>query len=458
MRKSKLISWLFIFMSIVSHAQSDTCMNQPEDRFRVLFLLDASHSMGQKWGNQTLWEVAKKTIEEFAFYLQKNYNVEMGLRVYGHNSPVAVNDCYDSKLEVPIEQNSARKITTKLRTIQYKGTTPLTYSLEQAANDLGCNSKKNVIILITDGYETCNRNPCAMAEKLLDFRISIKPLIVGLNINPNEIQHLHCIGDFRNARNKDDFKKELYSSFINIANQRSFSLFLKNGNQKISESSIPFSIYNAKNNEFIAAYYHHLSSNSMPDTMTIGNYDSIHFKIHCIPPLWVKNVKLKKYVHNQIFATYPKGNIDVKWANTNGKIYESPLGLIFKDSTLLDKFYLPAKLDIIEDTYRISLNTIPSKLYSAVDVKKGQTKIIELPAPGLLNINYSGDVFGDLYTYEHGKLEKCLNLNSTKNIESISLLPGKYKLIYRSQKSMTIHATFEKFFEVTSYSITNISL
>ena len=170
-----LFTWLLIGSNI--YGQSDTCQNRPEERFRILFLLDASHSMGQKWDNKPLWEIAKKTIEEFSFFLQKNYNVEMGLRVYGHNSPLSANDCFDSKLEVPIEENSAKKIVAKLRTIQYKGTTPLTYSLEQAAEDLGCNSRKNVIILITDGYETCNRNPCAMAEKLLDFRISIKPYI-----------------------------------------------------------------------------------------------------------------------------------------------------------------------------------------------------------------------------------------------------------------------------------------
>jgi len=414
--------------------------------------------MGQRWGNQPLWEIAKKTIEEFSFFLQKNYNVEMGLRVYGHNSPLSANDCYDSKLEVPIEENSARKIVNKLRTIQFKGTTPLSYSLEQAADDLGCNNKKNVIILITDGYETCNQNPCAMVEKLMDFRISIKPLIVGLNINPAEIQHLHCIGDFKNARNKEDFKKELYSSFINIANRRSFSLFLKNGEKKISESNIPFSIYNAKNQEFIAAYCHHLGAGQMPDTITSGNYDSIHIKIHCVPPLWMYNVRLKKYVHNTIKLDYPKGNLEVKWDNADGKIYDNPLGLIYKDTTLLDKFYIPATVDMIEGDYKLALNTIPAKFYSSITIQRSKTLEYVYPSPGLLNITYSSDIFGDLYVYQNGLLEKCMTLGTNKNLESISLLPGKYKIIYRSQKSITIHATFEKAFEVTSFSITNVSL
>jgi Ca-activated chloride channel family protein len=448
--------WIFIASSI--YGQSDTCQNRPEDRFRVLFLLDASHSMGQKWDNKPLWEIAKKTIEEFSFFLQKNYNVEMGLRVYGHNSPVSANDCFDSKLEVPIEENSAKKIVAKLRTIEYKGTTPLTYSLEQAAEDLGCNSKKNVIILITDGYETCNRNPCAMAEKLLDFRISIKPLIIGLNIDPKEIQHLHCIGDFKNARNKEDFKKELYNSFINIANRRSFSVFLKNGDKKTSETNIPFTLYNAKNGEFIAVYYHHLSQSQMPDTIATGNYDSVNIKIHCVPPLWIKNIKLKKYVHNTLEVNYPKGILDVKWDNTSGKIYENPLGFIYQDTNLLDKFYLPASVDMLEGDYKLALNTIPSRSYANLSIKRGKSNEIILPAPGLLNITYSSDIYGDLYVYRNNILEKCMMLSTNKSIESISLLPGKYKIIYRSQKSMTIHATFEKAFDVTSFSITNVSL
>ena len=452
------LSLLVLFFGSSIYGQSDTCRNRPEDRFRVLFLLDASHSMGQKWDNKPLWEIAKKTIEEFAFFLQKNYNVEMGLRVYGHNSPVSANDCYDSRLEVPIEENSAKKIVAKLRTIQYKGTTPLTYSLEQAADDLGCNSKKNIIILITDGYETCNQNPCAMAEKLLDFRISIKPLIIGLNIDPKEIQHLHCIGDFKNAQNKEDFKKELYNSFINIANRRSFSIFLKNGDHKISESNIPFTIYNAKNKEFIAAYYHHLGISQMPDTLSTGNYDSIHIKIHCVPPLWVQNVKLKKYVHNTIVTDYPKGNLEVKWENTTGKIYENPLGLIYRDTNLLDKFYIPSMVDMLEGNYKLALNTIPAKFYSDLVIKRGKTNELVLPTPGLLNITYSSEIYGDLYVYKNGILDKCMTLTTTKNIESISLLPGKYKIIYRSQKSITIHATFEKVFDVTSFSITNIAL
>jgi Ca-activated chloride channel family protein len=172
----------------------------------------------------------------------------------------------------------------------------------------------------------------------------------------------------------------------------------------------------------------------------------------------VRNVKLKKYVHNTIEVNYPKGILDIKWDNTSGKIYENPLGFIYQDTNLLDKFYLPAYIDMLEGDYKMALNTNPLRSYANLSIKRGKSNEIILPAPGLLNITYSSDIYGDLYVYRNNVLEKCMMLSTNKNVEAISLLPGKYKLIYRSQSSMTIHATFEKVFEVTSFSITNLSL
>ena len=113
---------------------------------------------------------------------------------------------------------------------------------------------------------------------------------------------------------------------------------------------------------------------------------------------------------------------------------------------------------MLEVNYKLALNTIPAKFYSDLVIKRGKTNELVLPTPGLLNITYSSEIYGDLYVYKNGILDKCMTLTTTKNIESISLLPGKYKIIYRSQKSITIHATFEKVFDVTSFSITNIAL
>ena len=46
-----------------------------------------------------------------------------------------------------------------------RGQTPLTYSLEQAAQDFGATSdEERVIILVSDGEETCGGDPAAAAR------------------------------------------------------------------------------------------------------------------------------------------------------------------------------------------------------------------------------------------------------------------------------------------------------
>jgi Ca-activated chloride channel family protein len=441
------------------NAQGDTCAGRPPERFRVLFLLDASYSMEKKWGKETLWDLAKRTIEEFAFFLQKNYSVEMGLRVYGHTSPESMHDCEDSHLEVQIEENSAAKIVAKLKTIHYKGTTPLAYSLEKSAEDLGCNSRKNVIILITDGYETCNRNPCAIANKLIDYRISIRPLIVGLNIDYKDIEHLNCIGDFHNAKNKEEFKKELYNSFINVANKRSLSIFLRNENKKISETNMPFTIYNSKNKEIIGSFYHTLAPSKLPDTLLIGSYDSIDIKIHSIPPVYIASVGLKKFVHNPIEIPFPLGILNIKWENLKANAqYEAPEILIYKNSNWIYQSKVSDSMPILKGEYDVTLTTLPLQHYSHIQIASQKMHSIVLPSPGFLNISKSAAIYGDLYYYNNNLLTKCYTLQSFKSIENLTLLPGKYKLIYRSLRSMTIHGTYEKAFEIKSGDLVNLNL
>lgn len=455
------IFWFIIVFSIFTSkgiSQGDTCAGRPPERFRILFLLDASYSMEKKWGKETLWDIAKKTIEEFAYFLQKNYSVEMGLRVYGHTSPESMHDCEDSHLEVPIEENSAAKIVAKLKNIRYKGTTPLAYSLEKSADDLGCNSRKNVIILITDGYETCNQNPCAVANKLRDYRISIRPLIVGMNIDYKDIEHLSCIGDFSNAKNKEEFKKELYNSFINVANKRSLSVFLRNNTKKISETGLSFSLFNSKNKQLISSYYHTLAPSKLPDTMLIGNYDSIDIKVHSIPPVYLEKIPLKKYIHNTIEVPLPLGILDVKWQSAvSSSQYESPEILVYQNNHWIYESRLPDSIKLLEGEYDFTLTTIPLLHYPNVPIGSLKTHRVVLPSPGFLNIAKSTSVYGDLYYYEKGLLTKCYSLQSFKSIENLTLLPGKYKLIYRSQRSMTIHGTFEKAFEIKSGDLINLN-
>ena len=104
-------------------AQEVTAENEPTSR--ILFIFDASNSMAGQWDGYRKIDMAREVLLEMIDSLEKIPNVEMALRVYGHQSPVPPQDCSDTKLEVPFGPSNASMIRQKLRYINPKGTTPI---------------------------------------------------------------------------------------------------------------------------------------------------------------------------------------------------------------------------------------------------------------------------------------------------------------------------------------------
>mgnify|MGYP000883656928 FL=1 len=57
---------------------------QAQELTRVLFILDASNSMNAKWGDQSRIESAKELLAKAVDSLRGSANLEIALRVYGH--------------------------------------------------------------------------------------------------------------------------------------------------------------------------------------------------------------------------------------------------------------------------------------------------------------------------------------------------------------------------------------
>ncbi|MEZ4889346.1 MAG: VWA domain-containing protein [Crocinitomicaceae bacterium] len=153
---------------------------------RILFILDASNSMNALWdGKETRFAAAKRILSKSVMDLQGVGNLEVALRVYGHQSEVTATyqDCDDTKLEIPFGVNNHDRIINRIKTIQAKGTTPIARSLEAAAGDFPDANSRNVIILITDGLEACDNDPCIIAKKLHDKGVNVKPFVIGVGMD-----------------------------------------------------------------------------------------------------------------------------------------------------------------------------------------------------------------------------------------------------------------------------------
>ena len=133
--KRLLIIALVLLSAILNTSAQNMIYRKPVQLTRILFVFDASQSMSGTWESDEKINIARQILTDIVDSLEHVNNVQMALRVYGHQSPVPPQDCSDTKLEVPFGPNNAAKIREKLRYITPKGTTPIAHSLALAVTD-----------------------------------------------------------------------------------------------------------------------------------------------------------------------------------------------------------------------------------------------------------------------------------------------------------------------------------
>lgn len=88
----------------------------------------------------------------------------LGLIVYGPGE--ATNSCRNIDLRFTPVPFAAARIIADVNALVPSGDTPLTRSVEKAADVLNFRDREGVIVLFTDGEETCGGKTCALARRL----------------------------------------------------------------------------------------------------------------------------------------------------------------------------------------------------------------------------------------------------------------------------------------------------
>ena len=177
----------------------------------ILFIVDGSRSMldDLERGVQKI-DAAKQVLQNALSNIPPDVN--LGLRVFGQGYSGAqggtslfgggfgslASECRNTALWVPIGKNNRVSIINKVRGLKPYGMTPLAYTIYQAAiSDFRDAKGDKVIILITDGADTCNGDPCRVIRELPKFGIKIKVDVVGLSLHrePQARNQLNCVAE-----------------------------------------------------------------------------------------------------------------------------------------------------------------------------------------------------------------------------------------------------------------------
>ncbi|MDX3006467.1 VWA domain-containing protein [Kribbella solani] len=217
-RRPAVLALLAVTLTaLLAGLAAPTAMADPEpgaEAGKMVLVLDSSGSMKEPAGDGKTKIVAARTaLTQVVSKLPEG--AQVGLRVYGatvfkRTDPGA---CTDTQLTVPIGTSNRPQLQAAIAKYKPFGETPIGYSLQEAAKDLGPSGQRS-IVLVSDGESTCAPNPCVVAKNIAKQGIDLKIDVVGFRVQGKARSDLQCIaregrGDYYDADSTIDLEAGL---------------------------------------------------------------------------------------------------------------------------------------------------------------------------------------------------------------------------------------------------------
>lgn len=437
---------------------------QTKKRTRILFIFDASNSMNTEWEGSSRINIAKTVMSATLDSLEKYTELELGLRMYGHQTalhPPKPQDCNDTKLEVPIGLNTNSQIKQKIKAVIPKGTTPIAISLEKAAGDFAdCTDCNNVIVLITDGVEACDGDPCAISKKLREKGINVKPFVIGIGIDLSYIDQLSCIGNAYNAHDAKTFQTVLNVIVNEAMNTTTAQVDLNNTSGKPTQTDVAVTFYDKKSGEMKYHFEHTLLKAGLPDTLHIDPVYTYKMVVHSLPEVVKDNVVIEAGKHNTIKVDAPMGYLDLKVKNDHTNI-SGITCIVRKDGEMKSLNHQPFNLKqkYIAGKYDIEILTLPRIYMEDVTIKQDENYLIEIAHPGTLELAIGKASVGSIFKInDKGEYEWLYSIDELELNQSIDLQPGNYSIMYRYKLYKKTGYSQELKFAITTKKTTKLKL
>ncbi|MGM0666313.1 MAG: vWA domain-containing protein [Bacteroidota bacterium] len=426
-------------------------LSDRSEKTRILFILDCSQSMSGHWDGVQKIDIARKFLGRTVDSLAGLDNVEMALRVYGHQSVVPPQDCNDTRLEVAFSPGNAYRIKRKMLSLSPKGTTPIANSLAEAANDFGeCAGCRNVIILITDGIEACDGDPCAVSLELQKRGIILKPFIIGIGLDSELAGTFDCLGNVYNANTEERFEEVLDIVISHALTETSLQVNLIDGFGFPSETNVAMTFYNLQTGHIKYNFIHTMNQRGVPDTLRIDPLLDYRIIVHTLPPVSYDSLKLAPGKHNTVAVDAPRGSLLIE--QERGMQYKDLQFIVRQDGRMktLCRQKINERKKYITGKYDIEIPTLPLTELNDIEIRPGEQTTVTIPQPGVITFLVDNPGICELFTEKEGDVEWIYTIDTREKSLPLNLLPGSYRVIYRALHAKATHYTIEKKFKIES--------
>lgn len=170
-----------LLASTVGNAQNSRA-NCTDD---AMLVFDGSGSMAAVRHNG----LARPRIEEARKAIEKSIPQvtpfrKMGLVIFG---PGPEDSCSNIDLRFKPQSDAAPRIIADVNGLSPIGETPLTDAVKIAVDALDVRNKPGVVVLLTDGRESCRRDPCVLASQLAAEK-NVTVHVIGFKVRAQYFQ------------------------------------------------------------------------------------------------------------------------------------------------------------------------------------------------------------------------------------------------------------------------------
>ena len=156
----------------------------------TILVLDASGSMWGQIDGKSKIEIAREVVADTVVSWDKSQ--PLGLMAYGHNRK---GDCADIELLIAPAKVDADLFSSTANKLSPKGKTPLSAAVQMAATNMAFEERKATVILISDGKETCDLDPCAVGKSLETTGVDFTAHIIGFDVSKEDSIGLRCLAE-----------------------------------------------------------------------------------------------------------------------------------------------------------------------------------------------------------------------------------------------------------------------
>jgi Ca-activated chloride channel family protein len=397
---------------------------------RVLFILDGSGSMNERWQSETKWEMAISTLSSLIDSFEKvNSDFEIGIRVLGHQYTKNLQRCDDTKLEIGFSKElTFEKVNNHLKNLSPKGYTPLAYTIGESEKDFGGDIRtQNIIILITDGLENCNGNPCEVAARLREKNIFINPYIIGLGIDSLESKNLECIGKYIDAKNKEVFRQVVQTILTEVAVKTTLTVQFVKSDSSLYSYYVPFSLIETRSKSDLHNIIFTANTRRTKDTIFINPQYAYQLLVHTNPPFYVPNFNIAKGRHQHYSVPVITG--EIKYNNPYRNKRNQYLLRPTQWQNIQWHTGLLSNMRWVDSHMIIDYNMHPTVRYSKINLSEGSSYEMPTGARGTLTVKRENKEYLTLF---NKNWEKVITFNNDI-VSTFDLAIGDYYLLYKNR-------------------------